>query len=138
MIYTKFLAGAIALALVVGFTTPAFAQEFRPVANTLQQEFPPVCPSECADLALEKVYEVDPFCLEVEFDDICQEELELFTADCLATASANLCVAGELLPLDSTALLIGGLTSMSAWMIPAVAGLAGAGIYLVKFRANRD
>ena len=47
-------------------------------------------------------------------------------------------VAGELLPLDSTTLLIGGLSSMSVFMIPAVAGLAGAGVYLVKFRANRD
>jgi hypothetical protein len=47
-------------------------------------------------------------------------------------------VAGELLPLDSTALLIGGLTSMSVFMIPAVAGIAGAAVYLVKFRANRD
>jgi len=47
-------------------------------------------------------------------------------------------VAGELLPLDSTALLIGGLTSMTVWMVPAVAGLAGAAVYLVKYRANRD
>jgi hypothetical protein len=47
-------------------------------------------------------------------------------------------VAGELLPLDSTALLIGGLSSMSVFMIPAVAGIAGAAVYLVKFRANRD
>jgi hypothetical protein len=30
--------------------------------------------------------------------------------------------------------MIAGLTSMSVWMIPAVAGLAGAGVYLVKFR----
>ena len=43
-------------------------------------------------------------------------------------------VAGELLPLDSSALMIAGLTSMSVWMIPAVAGLAGVGVYLVKFR----
>jgi len=43
-------------------------------------------------------------------------------------------VAGELLPLDNTALLIGGLTSMSVFMIPTVLGLAGAGVYLVKFR----
>ncbi|MDH3678275.1 MAG: CHRD domain-containing protein [Nitrosopumilus sp.] len=45
-------------------------------------------------------------------------------------------VAGELLPLDSTALLIGGLSSMSMWMIPTVAGLAGAGLYLVKYRTR--
>ena len=45
-------------------------------------------------------------------------------------------VAGQLLPLDSTALMIAGLTSMSVWMIPTIAGLAGAGVYLVKFRAR--
>ncbi len=46
-------------------------------------------------------------------------------------------VAGELLPLNTSALMIAGLTSMSVWMVPAVAGLAGVGVYLVKFRANR-
>ena len=45
-------------------------------------------------------------------------------------------VAGELLPLDSSALMIAGLTSMSVWMVPTVLGLAGAGVYLVKFRAR--
>jgi len=30
-----------------------------------------------------------------------------------------------------------GLTSMSVWMIPTVLGLAGVGVYLVKFRANK-
>jgi len=45
-------------------------------------------------------------------------------------------VAGELLPIDSSALMIAGLTSMSVFMIPAVAGLAGAGVYLVKFRKH--
>ncbi len=45
-------------------------------------------------------------------------------------------VAGELLPLDSTALMIAGLTSMSVWMIPTVLGLAGVGVYLVKFRKH--
>jgi len=46
-------------------------------------------------------------------------------------------VAGELLPLDTSALMIAGLTSMTVWMVPAIAGLAGVGVYLVKFRANR-
>jgi len=45
-------------------------------------------------------------------------------------------VAGELLPLDSSALMIAGLTSMSVWMIPTVLGLAGVGVYLVKYRAR--
>jgi len=43
-------------------------------------------------------------------------------------------VAGELLPLDSTALFLAGIQSMTVWMIPTVLGLAGAGVYLVKFR----
>jgi len=45
-------------------------------------------------------------------------------------------VAGQLLPLDSTALFLAGIQSMTVWMIPAVAGLAGAGVYLVKFRKH--
>jgi len=43
-------------------------------------------------------------------------------------------VAGELLPLNTSALMIAGLTSMTVWMIPTVLGLAGVGVYLVKFR----
>ena len=43
-------------------------------------------------------------------------------------------VAGELLPIDSSALMIAGLTSMTVWMVPTVLGLAGVGVYLVKFR----
>jgi len=46
-------------------------------------------------------------------------------------------VAGELLPLDNSALMIAGLASMSVWMVPTVLGLAGVGVYLVKSRANR-
>ena len=47
-------------------------------------------------------------------------------------------VAGELLSINSSALVIAGLTSMTPWMVPAVIGIAGAGIYLVKFRANKE
>ena len=47
-------------------------------------------------------------------------------------------VAGELLSLDSSALVIGGLASSAVWMIPAVTGIVGTGIYLVKFRVNRN
>jgi len=43
-------------------------------------------------------------------------------------------VAGELLPLNTSALMIAGLTSMTVWVIPTVLGLAGVGVYLVKFR----
>jgi hypothetical protein len=46
-------------------------------------------------------------------------------------------VAGELSSINSSALVIAGLSS-AVWMIPMFAGIAGAGIYLIKFRANRD
>ena len=52
--------------------------------------------------------------------------------------SADKVVAGELLSLDTSALVIAGLTGSAVWMISTVAGIAGAGIYLVKFRSNRD
>ena len=45
-------------------------------------------------------------------------------------------VAGELLSLDTSALMIAGLTSMTVWMVPTVLGLAGVGVYLVKFRKH--
>ncbi len=45
-------------------------------------------------------------------------------------------VAGELLPLDNTALFLAGIQSMTVWMVPTVLGLAGAGVYLVKFRTR--
>jgi len=47
-------------------------------------------------------------------------------------------VAGELLSLDSSTLVIGGLASSAVWIIPTIAGIAGAGVYLVKLRTNRD
>ena len=47
-------------------------------------------------------------------------------------------VAGELLPMNTSALMIAGLSSMSIWMVPTILGLAGAGIYFVKYRAHKE
>lgn len=49
---------------------------------------------------------------------------------------ANSPVAGELIPLDSTSLVVAGLTGSAIWMIPTIASIAGTGIYLVKFRVK--
>jgi hypothetical protein len=38
----------------------------------------------------------------------------------------------------SSALVIAGVSTIAVWMIPTVLGLAGAGGYLIKFRANRE
>ena len=44
-------------------------------------------------------------------------------------------VGGELLSIDNTALILAGIHS-TIWMLPTLAGIAGAGIYLVKYRKN--
>jgi len=47
-------------------------------------------------------------------------------------------VGGELLPIDTTALMLAGLQSSAIWMLPVLAGIAGTGFYLVKFRTNKE
>ena len=44
----------------------------------------------------------------------------------------NPTVAGELVPLNTTALFISGLSSSMIWMAPAVVGIAGVGVYYIK------
>ena len=71
------------------------------------------------------------FCLDVTCDilgDVCDPA----TGECVPEVDEQ--VAGELLPLDSTALFLAGVQSMTVWMIPTIIGLAGVGVYLVKFR----
>ena len=47
-------------------------------------------------------------------------------------------VGGEFLPINSTALVLAGLQSSAIWMLPVLAGVAGAGFYLIKFRMNKE
>jgi len=47
-------------------------------------------------------------------------------------------VGGEFLPIDSTALILAGLQTSAIWMLPVLAGVAGAGFYLIKFRTNKE
>ncbi len=87
--------------------------------------------------------DVDSSELQINNLDFSSNQVEIeFVADDFGSAIVH-CelvvshpVAGELLPLDSTALMIAGLSSMSVWMIPTVLGLAGVGVYLVKFRKH--
>ena len=52
---------------------------------------------------------------------------------------ANECgvVAGELLPVDNTALFLAGLSSSAVWMIPTLAGIAGAGV-IIRHKLSRN
>jgi len=43
-------------------------------------------------------------------------------------------VGGSLLPIDTTALMLAGLQSSAIWMLPVLAGAAGAGIAAFKLR----
>ena len=43
-------------------------------------------------------------------------------------------VGGELLPIDNTALLLAGLQTSAIWMLPVLAGAAGAGFAAFKLR----
>jgi len=57
------------------------------------------------------------------------------TSSCVQTITIEgECVSGELLPIMSSALVIAGVSTIAIWMIPTVVGLAGIGVYLVKFR----
>lgn len=47
-------------------------------------------------------------------------------------------VAGELIPMDSTALFLAGLSTSAVWMIPTLAGLVGTGISIAKLRGNKN
>jgi len=46
-------------------------------------------------------------------------------------------VGGELLPIDSTALILAGLQSSAIWMLPVLAGAAGVGAFYIKTRMNK-
>jgi len=43
-------------------------------------------------------------------------------------------VGGELLPIDTTALMLAGIQSSAIWMLPVLAGAAGAGFAAFKLR----
>jgi len=47
-------------------------------------------------------------------------------------------VGGEFLPIDNTALVLAGLQTSAIWMLPVLAGAAGAGAYYIKTRMNKD
>jgi len=47
-------------------------------------------------------------------------------------------VGGNLLPVDSTALMLAGLQSSAIWMLPVLAGAAGVGAFYIKSRMNKE
>ena len=138
----KFLAVILSLVLVSGLSSASFATEGPPPDS--DNDTVPDNIDKCEPTPANQGTADQDGCTDQDGDGI-----KGFVDDCLETPPATQVdefgcalpdspVAGDLLSLDSSALVIGGLTSSAVWMIPAVAGITGAGIYLVKTRANRD
>ena len=134
----KLLAGTLALILVAGISNSAFASDPDP-----------------PDTDGDGVFDSDDLCQPTPFgqtSDItgCSDDdgdgVFGFVDVCLetpagATVDADGCeisVAGELLSINSSALVIAGLTGSAAWIMPAVAGIAGVGAYLIKNRMSKN
>ena len=47
-------------------------------------------------------------------------------------------IGGEIIPIESTGLLLAGMQTSAFWMLPALAGIAGAGAYFVRTRMNKE
>ena len=68
----------------------------------------------------------------VRFDEeiILPQQTEMEIRGKIISLTKQDVVAGELLPIDSAALFLAGLSQSAIWMIPTLAGLAGAGIII--------
>ena len=71
-------------------------------------------------------------------NDIAALELsgEFDVLDDLKFSRSCVVVGGELLPIDSTALMLAGLQTSAIWMLPVLAGAAGATAFYLKTRKN--
>jgi len=47
-------------------------------------------------------------------------------------------IGGELLPINTTTLMLTGLQSSVIWMLPVLAGVAGVGAFYIKTRMNKE
>ena len=74
------------------------------------------------------------FHLELTSDGVCVTEADRVTA----SLEDLIKVGGMFLGVDTAALLIAGFQASAIWMIPTIAGIAATGIYLTKFRANKE
>lgn len=57
-------------------------------------------------------------------------------ADCNGALDENQ-IGGELLPIDTTALMLAGMQGSAVWMLPVLAGVAGVGAYYIRTKMNK-
>jgi len=48
------------------------------------------------------------------------------------------CIGGNIMPIDTTALFLGGIQSSAIWMLPVLTGAAGIGAFYIKTRMNKE
>ncbi len=67
-------------------------------------------------------------------------EVCVFVQDSVEASLEDLArkVGGEFLPIDSTALLIAGMSANLSMIVPIAAGIAGVGAYFIRSRMNKD
>jgi len=113
----KLLTGFLALVLVAGMTSPAFAQG----------TFDPVCSSDCEDLALERLFVLFPDCSE-DFDEGCEGDFMFLLGSCLEASDDGLCpIGGTSFPVSTTTLLVAGVQANMGLLSLALVGMVGAG-----------
>lgn len=134
----KLLAGTLALILVAGMSNAAFASDPNP-------------PDADQDGVMDSLDLCEPTPIGQTADgNGCSDDdgdgVYGFEDDCLKTPSGakvgadgcEISVAGELLSINSSVLVIASLTGSAAWIVPAVAGIAGMGAYFVKNQMNKN
>ncbi len=130
----KLLTGILALVLVAGMTTPAFAGGF-------EFDFEEECPDDCEALALETLIEQLPEC-EQNSTSECAEALEFLIEQCIRDSSDRFCpVGGEVGSMSTTSLLVAGAqANMGLWSLALVGivGAAAAITYKVKSKKTKQ
>ncbi len=69
-----------------------------------------------------------------DFASAFEEKLGVEINICNVPEPPPSCVGGEFLPIDSTALLIAGMSANLSFIVPIAAGIAGVGAYLIRSR----
>ena len=132
----KLLTGILALVLVAGMTTPAFAG-----FETPQVEFEDACPDDCERLAWEVLIEEEPFCESNPKDQECLFVLQQLIEICIDDSSERFCpIGGTVGSMSTTSLLVAGAqANMGLWSLALVGivGAAAAITYKVKLKKDQ-
>jgi len=74
-----------------------------------------------------------------EFADALERKLiGTIVGECEKEPLPPQCVGGEFLTIDSTALLIAGMSANMGFIVPIAAGIVGVGAYYIRSRMNKD